>query len=330
MKKGIFASILILSLVFVGCSYSIETEKTGEGVLVAKRELYADIYLCDDVYRTDETLTYGNGTVSFTVGSDVFDICDFKLLLCDDGCERADVVSRASQGYAPAYEVVETHMISGKHPVFKYKMEVPPGMIDSLKAGGAYEKVTEDINSSYHYLVKLEENLYAYICLERKAEAKKYENEKELADECVAKAFFDLNTGRDVIPFREQHLYAVAYLGYNTDGNIPDYTFYERSFLDSAVIPSHHVSGGEYYLIIPRYEGMEMKLYKNSFDSDTPSLMFESSGAEPFIVCCNISDIFSDVTVEFSYQGETVFFSPYISLKDGSVMAGERGLDLTR
>ena len=44
----------------------------------------------------------------------------------------------------------------------------------------------------------------------------------------------------------------------------------------------------------------------------------------------DISDIFSDVTVELSYGGETVSFSPYISLKDGSVQVGERGLDLTK
>ena len=36
------------------------------------------------------------------------------------------------------------------------------------------------------------------------------------------------------------------------------------------------------------------------------------------------------MTVELTYQGETVSFSPYISLKDGSVQVGERGLDLTR
>ena len=44
---------------------------------------------------------------------------------------------------------------------------------------------------------------------------------------------------------------------------------------------------------------------------------------------CNVSDIFADVTVRLEYNGETAEFSPFISLKDGTLMIGERGLDLT-
>jgi hypothetical protein len=36
------------------------------------------------------------------------------------------------------------------------------------------------------------------------------------------------------------------------------------------------------------------------------------------------------VTVSITSGGETVDFSPFISLKDGSVQVGERGLDITR
>ena len=44
----------------------------------------------------------------------------------------------------------------------------------------------------------------------------------------------------------------------------------------------------------------------------------------------NILENYSDVTVELTYQGETVEFSPYISLKDGSVQVGDRGIDITK
>ena len=37
----------------------------------------------------------------------------------------------------------------------------------------------------------------------------------------------------------------------------------------------------------------------------------------------------TEVTVRLDYQGETAEFSPFISLKDGSVDAGARGLLLT-
>lgn len=37
-----------------------------------------------------------------------------------------------------------------------------------------------------------------------------------------------------------------------------------------------------------------------------------------------------DATVSITSGGETVDFSPYISLKDGSVQVGARGLNITR
>ena len=49
------------------------------------------------------------------------------------------------------------------------------------------------------------------------------------------------------------------------------------------------------------------------------------------MIGCNVSDIFPDVTVEITASdGEKVSFSPFISLKDGSVEVGERGLNITR
>ena len=51
---------------------------------------------------------------------------------------------------------------------------------------------------------------------------------------------------------------------------------------------------------------------------------------DAFVIGCNVSDIFPDVTVEITSGGETVDFSPFISLKDGSVQVGECGLNITR
>ena len=75
---------------------------------------------------------------------------------------------------------------------------------------------------------------------------------------------------------------------------------------------------------------MSLALYKNDIQTDQPTLVYEDPVCEPFLIQCNISDIFSDVTVELSYGGEAVSFSPYISLKDGSVQVGERGLELKK
>jgi len=128
----------------------------------------------------------------------------------------------------------------------------------------------------------------------------------------------------EAVPFREDQLYAVACLGYEKEENLARYTRY----LDGDELPTHHVSGGEYYLVIPRYSDMTVRLYKNSFETSEGTLFYESTQSGPFVIRCNVSDIFPDVTVEFVYGEESAAFSPYISLKDGSVVVGERGLDL--
>ena len=132
---------------------------------------------------------------------------------------------------------------------------------------------------------------------------------------------------RDIIPFEAGQLYAAAYLGYQA---IEDWDYYAERYLDSDKLPVHYVSDGDYYLVIPRYDGMSLSLYVNDVDTGLGMLRFQDPDCGPFVIQCNASDIFTDVTVLLEYNGETAEFSPFISLKDGSVMIGERGLDLTK
>ena len=129
------------------------------------------------------------------------------------------------------------------------------------------------------------------------------------------------------ITFQAGQLYAAAYLGWE---EMTDLDFYRETYLRGADVPIHYISPGEFYLIIPRYPDMAVKLYQNDINGAAPVLLFEAENCVPFVVQCNISDIFSDLTVELSYGGEAVSFSPYISLKDGSVQVGERGLELKK
>ena len=137
----------------------------------------------------------------------------------------------------------------------------------------------------------------------------------------------DNESKRNNIPFAEDQLYAVAYLGYIT---IEDMNYYLENFLDEEELPNYYFSGAEFYLVIPRYEDMEVRLYRNDLATMGKTLEQECEAGKPFIVQCNVSDIFPDVTVELTYNGEKVEFSPYISLKDGSVQVGERGLNITK
>ena len=132
---------------------------------------------------------------------------------------------------------------------------------------------------------------------------------------------------RDAIPFTEGQLYAAAYLGYQA---IDDLDYYAERYLDSDDVPIHYISDGDYYLMIPRYDGMSLSLYVEDIETFASTLQFYDPDCGPFIVQCNVSDIFPDITARFAYNGDTAEFSPFISLKDGMLMIGERGLDLTK
>lgn len=131
---------------------------------------------------------------------------------------------------------------------------------------------------------------------------------------------------RDNIPFAEDQFYAVAHLGYQEIENLE---FYAERYLDSDELPVHYFSDGDYYLVIPRYTEMKLSLYRNDIVTSSSALVYEEPDCRPFILQCNVSDIFPDAAIQLTYAGETVEFSPFISLKDGSVDVGERGLLLT-
>ena len=132
---------------------------------------------------------------------------------------------------------------------------------------------------------------------------------------------------QDEIPFSQGQYYAAAYLGYQ---QIDDLDYYAQQYLDSDQLPIHYLSNGDYYLVIPRYEGMHLALYRNDLESGEAILFYEEPNAGPFILQCNVSDIFPDAVIRLTYGEETVTFSPFLSLKDGSVDIGDQGLDLTR
>lgn len=129
------------------------------------------------------------------------------------------------------------------------------------------------------------------------------------------------------IPFAGNQLYAVAYLGYQ---QVTDLDFYVEQYLDGDQIPTHYLSSGEYYLVIPRYTGMTLQLYQNDIETSEPILRFEDPDGQPFLLQCNASDIFADAVIRLSYAGKETEFSPFISLKDGSIEIGPDGLDLTK
>ena len=156
-------------------------------------EFMTDIYLCDDVYRTKDTPTHGSGLIALSMGQDIFEVKDYKILLCVDECDHIAIVSRASQGYAPVYSVVLDGKMDGNFKTYKFKMAIPEPMAEDLKNHGDYENIMEQLESNYHYLLVIDENHYAYIHLKAKDGDEKIENEAELADSIIKKAEINLN-----------------------------------------------------------------------------------------------------------------------------------------
>lgn len=141
------------------------------------------------------------------------------------------------------------------------------------------------------------------------------------------KAVLDEKKNFAALPFLDDQLYAAAYLGYQ---EIEDLSWYVQNYLSSENIPIHYFSSGEYYLIIPRYPDLSLKLYQRDMQSDNLSLVFESPVCVPFIIQCNASDIFADTVIFLSNDTNSVSFSPHISLVDGAVEIGDQGLNITK
>lgn len=129
------------------------------------------------------------------------------------------------------------------------------------------------------------------------------------------------------IPFQEGQLYAAAYLGY---GEVHDLAYYTETYLSSVEPPVYYVSKGDYYLIVPRYEDMTLRLYRRDVETMETELVCEDPQCRPFMLQCNVSDIFADAVVSLTYGDDTAEFSPHISLENGSIQVGERGADITK
>ncbi len=136
------------------------------------------------------------------------------------------------------------------------------------------------------------------------------------------------NTTLDIFEHAKDKMYVVAYLGFEQEMATHRLKTYNEVFLNEEEIPIYEISQGEYYLIIPKENVRNTKIYKNDIFGQNKDLMFEFDGNSPFVVCGNYSEVFSEIFIEITTDTETMKFEPAISLKDGSVMAGERGFGI--
>ncbi len=129
------------------------------------------------------------------------------------------------------------------------------------------------------------------------------------------------------IPFLEGQQYAVAYLGFQ---KIDNWEHYQALYhLDQDEIPTYWISDGDYYLVIPRYAGTSVTIERVDINTSNRALSHTIRNAGPFIVQCNVSDIFADTVITLTHDDVSVEFSPFLSLKDGTLELGEEGLNIT-
>ena len=118
----------------------------------------------------------------------------------------------------------------------------------------------------------------------------------------------------------DEQLLGLIYLGgaeVNYDYSIVD-KYYTKEEQEQFVLAE--LGGEELYLVIPRYE---TKTYLNKLEMGENGETIKQNhmmSMPPFFVKCNMSDIFSNAEISFNYKGKEYIYSPYISLKDGSVV----------
>lgn len=115
-------------------------------------------------------------------------------------------------------------------------------------------------------------------------------------------------------------LLAIFYLGGLE--NEYDFSIVNKYYSDKEIeeFEKIELEGEECYLIVPRY-GQYITISSLTMTDDSGTLeKIISKTSTPFLLKCNISDIFSNVEIKFNYEGKEYVYSPYISLKDGSVV----------
>jgi len=132
--------------------------------------LHRDIYLCDDVYYNKGI--QGSATILLPTALTEYRVTDCKILRCTDLCDPTAVLSRAVWGYAPGWTIDRYEEFTTKdgwtYDTRRYSNEIPEDIREQMRQSGAPEEVLYPNN--YLYLLSLDDNHYAYLCLEPKGD----------------------------------------------------------------------------------------------------------------------------------------------------------------
>ena len=80
------------------------------------------------------------------------------------------------------------------------------------------------------------------------------------------------------LPYEDGQLYAAAYLGYLEP---KDLDFFRQTYFGGRELPVHHISDGDFYLIIPRDPNATVRLLRNDMLTQTSSIIYEQPDGSP-------------------------------------------------
>lgn len=117
-------------------------------------------------------------------------------------------------------------------------------------------------------------------------------------------------------------LIAVAII--NSESDVKEKYFDEDFML-------YEANGEELYFIVPIQKNVTMNIYSAVMEeADIVKDKLIASTNKPFILKCNVSDIIPNIIIEIKQNNKVYEYSPYISLKDGSLYVNEYVLDVTK
>lgn len=128
----------------------------------------------------------------------------------------------------------------------------------------------------------------------------------------------------------DEQVLAIFYVGGIEEAY--DYSIIEKYYTKSDIndFETIELEGEERYLVVPRYNNkVTISSLTMTNDGGTATRVVKEI-TEPFFLNCNVSDIFSNAEINLKYNDKEYKYSPYISLKDGSVVTEEFVLLVTK
>lgn len=147
--------------------------------------------------------------------------------------------------------------------------------------------------------------------------------QNELKTENTANnTILDENIEQANISWQENVFFAVSFLGYSDSDTFSTDGILEKYFTTPQLENIYSFDGDEIYLIIPKNIDEKIYIYEELIVDDNfkrGELLTEIQGENHFFIKCNVSDLFSNISIETNNDGIIFNFAPRISLENGKL-----------